>query len=91
MKISKFAKKEALKGLWAFSAGQYIVFALNFLRGFVIAKLLDPAQFGSYSVVNNFLQFAAYLSLGVNDVATLKLSRLSQDEDQSQFKDLLQS
>jgi O-antigen/teichoic acid export membrane protein len=86
---------QVLKGLIAkpvvfFTASRYFSYALLFLRGLLVAKLLGPYFFGIWGFITLYQQYLSFTSLGIQFAVNTELALLQQD-DQKRRDSLINS
>jgi O-antigen/teichoic acid export membrane protein len=63
--------------LLGFTAAKYLTYALQAVRGLVIAKVLGPTLFGLWGIITLVQQYFSYTHLGVHVAANVELSTKS--------------
>jgi O-antigen/teichoic acid export membrane protein len=85
MSDSVFGKKELI-----FTLLRYITFAIQIIRGFVLASFLGPFFFGIYGYLTLYQQYLSYTNLGINYSVNSELALLDKNEERTQ-KELVNS
>lgn len=64
MQSPKVKRQEIIRDASIFSGATYIAQAMSFLRGFLNARMLEPALYGLWSGLNIILDYSAYVHIG---------------------------
>jgi O-antigen/teichoic acid export membrane protein len=76
-------RKLTAKSALVFTACRYVIYGLVFLRGLIVARCLGPYMLGIYGFATLFLQYLAYLGLGIQYAINVELATSSGANDRN--------
>ena len=76
MKINNILKKRSIKDIAALSGANLALRPIQFIKSFLVAKYLGPADYGLLTGVNLIRQLSKFGNLGFKAVATREVLEL---------------